>query len=338
MYKVGSTFRRKPDPENNIPGGLYIIVGGLAGVSSGHAFLASMAYGWNYTGKMVKVKNFHDILESEFEEMTGGHIDWFEPVANINKQRLDKPVLPKLTRPLCAIDLETTGTDVDADLIVEISVVKVDVDGTQDKRTHRINPMIPIPQAATDVHGITDEMVKDCPTFANISKALLEFITGCDILGFHSNRFDVPFLASMFSRCGLFWDWRAVRLFDAAVIFKRKEERTLSAGVKHYLGKDHETAHSAEGDILETMDIFFKQLSMYDDLPTDPDQLALFCSFDEPILDFDRKFKMMDGKVVFTFSQHKDKEAIQHKDFLQWMLTKDFSKDTKEFVKKLLLA
>jgi DNA polymerase-3 subunit epsilon len=267
-----------------------------------------------------------------------GLLDNDEIVTMMNIAAKKPPPFPGLTRPLCCIDLETTGTDVDADLIVEISVVKIYEDGKEDVRTHRINPLIPIPEAATAVHGITNEMVKDCPTFANISKALLDFITGCDILGFHSNRFDVPFLSSMFTRVGLFWDWRAVNLIDAAVIFKRKEERTLSAGVKFYLGVDHDSAHSAEGDIMRTKELFFQQYSMYADIPRAFSDLALYCSFDEPILDFDRKFKMKDGKVVFTFGKHVDQEATKHKDFLQWMLTKDFSKDTKDFVKKLLLA
>jgi DNA polymerase-3 subunit epsilon len=260
-------------------------------------------------------------------------------IKKVQEAEMKAPVIPQLNRPLCCIDLETTGVDCDADMIVEITVLKLFPDGTEHCKTQRLNPLIPIPPAATAVHGITDEMVKDCPTFAQVSKSLLELIVGCDILGFNSNRFDVPMLSSAFLRSGLFWDWRASRLIDSFVIFKRKEERNLSSAAKFYLEKEHETAHSAEGDIKITKEIFFQQLAKYPDLSKNMDELMLFCCNDEPILDFERKFKMnAEGKVVFSFGKYLDQEATKHKDFLQWMMTKDFKRDTKEFVKKLLMA
>lgn len=246
------------------------------------------------------------------------------------------PLLPPLERPVCFIDLETTGTDTEKDFIVEICVLKI-IDGKEDIRTMLINPGVPIPKEATDVHGITDEMVKDSPKFVQISKALLDHIKGCDIVGFNSTKFDVPMLVSMFNRVGLSWDWRSVNLIDVRNIFVRKEERTLSAGVKFYLDRDHSEAHSAEEDIKATREVFLQQLARYDDIPKDFKSLALYSNFDKEIVDMAGKFQKNEaGEIVFTFGQHINKVAKNEKGFLNWMLTKDFTKDTKEVVQRLL--
>ena len=346
--KVGSFFKNtKKNPEgsgNGIVESLYHIVGGKKGSSSGKAFLSSVWYGWNYTGKEVNVDNFHDISQGEFSEMTGGHPDWFVQIENpFYQAEQAKEIVggffPSLERPICFIDLETTGTDTERSMIVEICVLKIMPDGTEDVRTMLINPGIPIPAEATAVHGITDEDVKGKPTFAAISKALLQHIEGCDIAGFNSNRFDVPLLAAMFERVGLSWDWRKINLIDVRNIFVQKEERTLSAGVKFYLGRNHDEAHSAEADVVETKNILLAQLSRYEDLPKDFKELALYSNYGKEIIDLAGKFQYNEaGEIVFTFGPHIGKPAKSEKGFLQWMLTKDFTKDTKNVAQRILLS
>lgn len=254
-------------------------------------------------------------------------------------KRLDTSIaqMPPLARPICFIDLETTGTDVMADRIVEISVLKVNTDGTEEVKTMLINPGIPIPEAATAVHGISDAMVKDAPLFASISKSLLKLIDGCDIGGFYSNHFDIPVLVSHFTRVGLELNWRGVNLIDVGIIYKIKEPRTLSAGVSYYLGKEHTEAHSAEADITATKEIFLKMLSMYEDLPKDFHELAVFSNFGNEFCDLSGKFIKKDGEIVFNFGTHKGKIAKNEVSYLDWMITKgDFPKDTKDFARSLL--
>lgn len=248
-------------------------------------------------------------------------------------------MMPPLTRAIIVLDLETTGTDPDRDMIVEITALKIFVGGSEEERTSYINPGIPIPKAATDVHGITDAMVKDKPTFAHVSKALLQFISGCDIVGFHSNGFDIPMLNSMFNRVGLTWDWRSVNLIDARNIFVQKEPRTLEAGVRFYLGRDHEGAHGSSADVHATKEIFIEQLSRYEDLPKDFKSLALYSNYGREIVDMAGKFILNDvGEVVFNFGSHKGKLAKNEKSYLQWMCDKgDFSRDTKNIAQQILL-
>lgn len=284
-----------------------------------------------------------EILENNFQCEAGplnNCHQWNDLVELINEEaKQPAPVELQLQRPICVIDLETTGVDVEKDFIVEISVKKVNPDGSEDKRTMLLNPGIPIPPAATDVHGITDEMVKDKPTFAQVSKSLLKFIEGCDIVGFNSNRFDVPMLVSMFNRFGLSWLWKEVNLIDVRNIYVQREERTLSAGVKFYLGRDHDSAHSAEGDIEATWQILLAQLAKYSDLPKDMKDLALYSNYGREIIDMAGKFRKNDsGEIVFTFGTHQDKPVKDYKSYLQWMLEKgDFTKDTKDCARKLLI-
>lgn len=255
-----------------------------------------------------------------------------EKLNELNKHPVNVSMtMPELERPICFIDLETTGVDVDKDFIVEISVLKVMPDQTQEIRTMLINPGVPIPAGATEVHGITNEDVAGCPTFASISKSLKIFIDNCDIAGFNSNTFDVPMLNAMFNRVGLVWEWKKVNLIDVRNIFVQQEERTLSAAVKFYLGREHDAAHSAEGDIKETMNVFLAQLARYPDLPKDMNGLAWYSNYSEEIIDLARKFKKDDaGEIVFNFGSHKGEVARKNKNYLKWMIDKgDFSKDTK---------
>ncbi len=157
-----------------------------------------------------------------------------------------------LKRPIVFFDLETTGVDASKDRIVEISMIKVMPDGTEDTRTRRINPGMPIPAEATAVHGITDADVADEPKFAQVAKSLEEFIRGCDFGGFNSNRFDLPLLVEEFMRAGLSVDLKRRKFIDVQNIFHKKEQRTLVAAYKFYCDKELEDAHSAEADTRAT--------------------------------------------------------------------------------------
>lgn len=181
----------------------------------------------------------------------------------------------QLERPLVLFDLETTGTDVNKDRIVEISVLKVMPDGTQKSYTRRVNPQMPIPKEASDVHHITDADVANEPTFAEIAVGLANYLKGCDIAGFNSNRFDVPLLINEFNRTAdVKFDTSGVKFVDVQTIYHKREPRTLSAAYRYYCGKELEGAHGAEADIKATFEVLLRQLDMYDDLPTDISGLA----------------------------------------------------------------
>jgi DNA polymerase-3 subunit epsilon len=240
-------------------------------------------------------------------------------------------------KPLCFIDLETTGTDKSKDRIVEISIMKMLDANNSLTRTARINPGIPIPEAASDVHGITNEMVKDCPLFRQVAKSIYEYISDCDIAGYNSNSFDVPFLYNEFYRCGIAWDYSQINFVDVCNIFRRKEERTLSAAVNFYCDKDHTDAHGAEADVMATAEVFFKQLEYYDDLPKDISSLAKYSNYDKEIIDLGGCFSKDDeGDYIFNFGKHKGKKCKQELSYLQWMQQQDFLPDAIIIIKSIL--
>ena len=154
-----------------------------------------------------------------------------------------------LKRPIIFFDLETTGIDTAKDRIVEISMVKINPDGERTVKTRRINPGMHIPAEATAIHGITDDDVKECPSFAQIARSLAQFIEGCDFGGFNSNRFDLPMLVEEFMRAGVEVDFRRRKFIDVQNIFHKLEQRTLIAAYKFYCDKDLTDAHSAEADL-----------------------------------------------------------------------------------------
>ena len=168
--------------------------------------------------------------------------------------------------PLGFIDLETTGINIVKDRIVEISYVKVFPNGKEETKTRRINPGMPIPPESTAIHGITDEDVKDCPTFKEIAKSLATQIEGCDLAGYNSNRFDIPMLAEEFLRAGVDIDLNRRKFIDVQTIFHKMEQRTLSAAYKFYCNKSLENAHTAEADTLATYEVLKAQLDRYPEL------------------------------------------------------------------------
>ena len=249
-----------------------------------------------------------------------------------------------LRRPMVFFDLETTGTNIATDRIVEISVVKVMPDGEEITRTRRINPEMPIPAEATAVHHITDEDVKDCPTFRQVAKSLCEFMMGCDFCGFNSNRFDLPLLAEELIRAGVDVNFlRKAKYVDVQNIFHKKEERTLVAAYRFYCGKELEAAHSANADTMATYEVLCSQLDRYSDLENSVDFLSEFSSRGKTA-DFAGRIGYNDeGEEVFTFGKYKGctvKEVFTTKDpgYYAWIQERDFPSYTKHILTQIKLG
>lgn len=244
----------------------------------------------------------------------------------------------QLTRPIVCFDLETTGIDPASDRIVEISILRLEPDGTRLTRTRRINPGRPIPEEATAVHGIRDEDVADAPSFRQVAKGLLELLEGADLTGFNVARFDIPLLDREFRDCKLNLALDQRRIVDAMTIFHRMEPRDLSAATRFYLGREHAGAHAAEADVAVSFEILEAQLARYDELPDTVDALdAWLRRVPENAADQSGKFVHEDGRVVFNFGKHKGKPlaevAAAAPDYLKWILGSDFPDDAKQVVR-----
>lgn len=240
----------------------------------------------------------------------------------------------QLTRPLAVIDLETTGTNVATDRIIEIAVIKVMPDRSVQRKVKRINPLIPIPAATTAIHGIRDEDVKDAPTWKQAANEFRQFLENCDIAGYNSNRFDIPMLVEEFLRVGLTFDVSDRRFVDVQKIFHLMEKRTLSAAYKFYCDKDLTNAHSAEADALATFEILEAQLERYSEqLKADVDALALFTKEDEYV-DFARRIIRQNGVEMFNFGKYKGRAVRDvlksEPQYYDWMMKAEFPLNTKE--------
>jgi DNA polymerase-3 subunit epsilon len=181
-----------------------------------------------------------------------------------------------LRNPICFFDLETTGINIVSDRIVEISIIKILTNNEKVIYTKRVNPTIPIPKEASDIHGIYDDDLKNEPTFKEIAKEVAKFIEGADIAGYNSNRFDVPLLAEEFLRVEVDIDMRKRKFVDVQTIFHKMEQRTLVAAYKFYCEKDLTNAHSAEADTMATFEVLEAQLDKYPDLENDIEFLSKF--------------------------------------------------------------
>jgi DNA polymerase-3 subunit epsilon len=245
-----------------------------------------------------------------------------------------------LDRSLVVFDLETTGTDPAKDRIVEIGILRIEPDGTRDSRTRLINPEVPIPHEATEVHGISDEDVHEAPTFRRIARSLLEFLEGADLAGFNVRRFDIPLLEREFRDCGMDLGLSERRVVDVMTIYHRKERRDLSAAVQFYLEREHEGAHGAEADLLATWEVLEAQLERYDDLPLTVSELDQWTRPRQDAVDQMGKFAWKKGDVVFAFGKYNGQSlrevAQQAPDYLRWILGTDFPSDAREIVRLAL--
>lgn len=239
----------------------------------------------------------------------------------------------KLTKPLAFIDLETTGTNLGTDRIVEIAIVKILPDGTKTVKRKLIHPEMPIPQASSDIHGITDEMVKDAPTFRQVAGELKQVLDGCDLAGYNSNRFDIPLLMEEFLRVQVDFDMKGRRMVDVQKIFHLMEQRTLTAAYKFYCDKCLESAHSAEADASATYEILVAQIGKYPSLGTTVDSI-LKVTGEEVLVDLARRFIMDNGVEVFNFGKYKGRPIAEvlraEPQYYDWMMKGDFPQHTKQ--------
>ncbi|HAR39729.1 MAG: DNA polymerase III subunit epsilon [Bacteroidetes bacterium GWD2_45_23] len=247
-----------------------------------------------------------------------------------------------LKNPVVFFDLETTGINITHDRIVEISFVKVHPGGKEEIKSRRINPEMPIPPQATAIHGITDDDVKDCPTFRQVARSLADQLEGCDLAGFNSSRFDVPMLAEEFLRAGVDFDMSKRKFVDVQIIFHRKEQRTLEAAYTFYCNKQLENAHSAEADAIATYEVLKSQLDRYPDLANDIESLSKeYSSFNNNVDFAGRIILNEEGVEVFNFGKHKGKPVLQvlknEPGYYGWMMDGDFPLNTKQALTKIRL-
>jgi DNA polymerase III subunit epsilon len=243
-----------------------------------------------------------------------------------------------LTRPLVFLDLETTGTDTANDRIVEISLVKLYPDKREEISTFRINPGIPIPAEASAVHGITDEDVKDKPSFSALASSLLGILSNSDLCGYNLIKFDFPLLRMEFARNNIEFNTLNVNLIDPMRIFMKNEPRDLTAALKFYCHEDLEQAHSAEADTLAAKKILLAQIEKYEDVPGTVSGLSAYC------LEGQKRNADITGKliynekdeIVFSFGKHKGERVIDNADYAGWILGADFPSDTKTIIRQLL--
>jgi DNA polymerase-3 subunit epsilon len=230
----------------------------------------------------------------------------------------------QLTKPLAFIDIEATGSNVAIDRIVEIAIIKRKL----------LNPQIPIPQVVCDIHGITDEMVKDAPTFKQAAHEIKQFLDGCDLSCYNAYRLDIPMLIEEFIRAGVEFEMRNRKLIDVQKIFHQMEQRTLAAAYKFYCNKSLDNAHSAEVDAAATAEILNAQLEKYPQLGNNIDSVLKAIGEDN-LIDFARRFIYDDkGKEVFNFGKHKGRPIADvlkaEPQYYDWMMKGEFPMNTKQ--------
>ena len=246
-----------------------------------------------------------------------------------------------LTRPLVFFDLEATGLIIGFDRIVEISILKMMPDGSRQIKTRRVNPERPIPAEVSKIHGIFDADVASEPTFKAMAHSLSQFIGNADLAGYNSNKYDVPLLVDEFIRAGVEFDMKNRKMIDVQNIFHKMEQRTLSAAYRFYCNKEIENAHSAEADIVATVEVFEAQLKRYPDLKPDVEFLHQFTSMNSNV-DLAGRIVFNEKKQeVFNFGKHKGKtvDEIFSKEpsYYDWMMQGDFPAETKQVITALRL-
>lgn len=240
----------------------------------------------------------------------------------------------QLKKPLAFIDIEATGTNVSTDRIVEIAIVKYLPDGNRTVKRKLINPQMSIPQVCVDIHGITDDMVKDAPVFRQVAPEIRQFMDGCDIACYNAYRLDIPMLVEEFMRAEVDFDMKGRKLVDVQKIFYQMEQRTLSAAYKFYCQKTLDGAHGAEADARATADILFAQVERYPQLGNTVDSIVKALGEDS-IIDFARRFSIDDkGVEVFNFGKHKGRPIAEvlkaEPQYYDWMMKGDFPRNTKQ--------
>lgn len=247
-----------------------------------------------------------------------------------------------INKPLCFFDLETTGIDIVHDRIVEIAMLKLMPNGNQEMKVLRVNPEMPIPPEATQIHGISDDDVRNEPPFRALAKTVMAFMEGCDLAGFNSNRFDLPLLAEELMRAGHELDLKQRKLIDVLTIFHRMEPRTLTAAYRFYCQKELDNAHSAAADTQATFEVLEAQLDRYPELPNDMASLDKLCGSGRTLDLMGRIVLNEAGVPIFNFGKHKGKPVAdvlrQEPSYYSWMMNGDFSLYTKKVITSIYLS
>lgn len=241
-------------------------------------------------------------------------------------------------RPICFFDLETTSAEVKSARIVEISIIKLDLDFNESTYDSLIDPGVRIPKEASEVHGIYDDTVKGSPKFRDVAKDIHNYIKNSILIGFNSNKFDIPILHEEFYRAGIDWDYTKEIFVDVRNIYVRNEGRTLKDAYKLYLNKELEDAHQASADTRATLEILDAQLQRYTDLPQSFKELESYSNYDKERIDLTGKFiRGSDGDLYYDFGKNKGMKAKFDRSYLTWIATaSDFSSDVKSIARKLL--
>ena len=247
----------------------------------------------------------------------------------------------KLDRPLVVFDIESTGTSPRKDRIIELAAIKVSPAGSEERKCWLLNPGIPIPPETTAIHGITDEIVKDCPTFADKANEIFEFFRDCDLSGFNADRFDIPCLEEEFARVGLNFAATARRHVDVQRIYHKMEPRDLTAAVKFYLGRPHEGAHGAEADAAATLEVLKAQMEKYPALPKTSAEMDEYLVPHDPLnADRNGMLRWKDGELTGNFGKKKGesltKLMLNEPNYLRWLMKGDFDSEVRMIVKDLL--
>ncbi|MDC6386698.1 3'-5' exonuclease [Flagellimonas taeanensis] len=248
----------------------------------------------------------------------------------------------QLTKPICFFDLETTGTNVAKDRIVEISILKVYPNGNKESRTWLVNPEMPISPESEAIHGISNEKVANEPTFKQLSKEIYKMIRDSDLAGFNSDRFDIPLLVEEMLRADIDFDMKNMVSVDVQTIFHKMEKRTLEAAYKFYCDKNLDDAHSAEADTMATYEVLLAQLERYPELENNVKKLSEFTTRKQS-LDF-AGFIVLDEeeRAIFSFGKHKGKtveEVLEAEPgYFGWILNADFPLYTKKVLTQIKLS
>ncbi len=247
-----------------------------------------------------------------------------------------------LKKPIAFFDLESTGLNIAHDGIIEICILKINPNQTEETLTARIKPTVPISKEASEITGITMEDLKDCPTFKEIAPKIAEFLGDSDLGGFNSNKFDIPLLAEEFLRAGVDFDMTERKCIDVQVIYHKKEQRTLSAAYKFYCDRDLNDAHSALADTRATYEVLKAQLDRYTDLQNDVETLSEFSAHTCNVDFAGRMIKNEKGEVLFNFGKHKGKKVTdvigrQEPTYYNWIMDSDFPLNTKQVLTKIKL-
>lgn len=246
----------------------------------------------------------------------------------------------KLTNPIVIFDIEATGIQIGIDRIVEIALLKVMPDGTQERFETRVNPEIPIPLEISEIHGIYDFDVLNEPKLEEVAGKLVDFISDSDLAGYNCLKFDVPFLIEELDRVGVEFNTDSRKIIDVQNIFHKKEQRTLSAAYQFYCNKELTNAHAAMADVDATYEVLESQLEKYTDLEPTTEFLDDYSIIGAKTMDFARRIGITkDGTPVFNFGKHKGKSVkdvfTKDPNYYNWIMKGEFAKNTKQKFTKI---